>query len=307
MTLAAPELQIACFELGKLYLKLKRFDDALKLFTALSNADSNNPEYLYYQGEALRELDQIAGSLVAYKNAVAIDSTHLKSLFQLGKYFVGKQEKSEALKYIDQGLRTYSNAMALINLKALAFFNNDEFAKARPFFEKLLALGEEKPHVYAKLAYCYYRVWEFEKAKKTYHRLIAIDDEDPDPYFNLAHVFLKDRQIDSARFYLKKSMAVQTPNFNREFSSLANIASGENDLKSALYYYNLAFKEEGSDYRSYYQICNIVDQTSTDPKEKLAYYEGFVEKFGTEVPYLSEIVKTRIFALKQEIHFAGNR
>ena len=306
LTVASPELQIACFELGKLYLKLKRFDDALKLFTALSNADSNNPEYLYYQGEALRELDQIAGSLVAYKNAVAVDSTHLKSLFQLGKYFVIMQEKNEALRYIDKGLRFYENDVSLINLKALALFNNDEYDKALPLFERLLELGEKKEHIYDKLATSYFKTWQFEKAKSTYHTLIKIDDTNADPYFNLANVFIKDQQIDSAKFYLNRSIEVQQPNFKREYLSLAVIAHEREDLNSAFKYYKLAYEEEPSDYTIFYQICALADQLFKDPKMKLANYENFITKFGTDKTFFSEMAQRRISELKEEIHFKGN-
>lgn len=302
----ASELQIARFELGKLYLKTKRFDDARKLFTAIASNDASNPEYLYYLGESFRELEQIASSLVAYKKAVSVDSTHLRSLFQLGKYFVVKQERNEAVRYIDMGLQFYENDVSLINLKALALFNNDEYIKALPLFERLLELEERKEHVYGKLAYCYFKDWQFEKAKKTYHTLIQMDEDDPDPYFNLGHVFLKDRQIDSARFYIKKSMEVQDPSFNREYRSLAGIAREQEDLKSAFDYYKLAHKEEPTDYISYYQVCTLADQLYKDAKTKLEYYESFIHKFGTDKPYVSDGVKKRISELKEEIHFTDN-
>lgn len=299
----APQLQIARFELGKLYLKTKRFDTSRKLFTGLVRDDTTNPEYLYYQGESFRELEQSASGLVAYKKAVEVDSTHLKSLFQLGKYFVVKQETNEALKYIDMGLQFYENDVSLINLKALALFNNDAFGKARPYFERLLELGETKPHIYGKLAHCYYKEWEFEKAKEIYHQLIQIDESDPDPYFNLGHVFLKDRQVDSARYYIRKSIEVQKPSFHREYRSLANIAREQEDLKSAFEYYKKAYNEEPADYMTYYQICAVADQLYKDPKVRLQYYENFIEKFGENKRFVSATVQKRISQLKEEIHF----
>ena len=303
---SVPDLQIARFELGKLYLKTKRFDDARKLFATISSEDPNNPEYLYYLGESFRGQEQTASSLVAYKKAVAADSTHLRSLFQLGKYFVVKQERNEAVKYIDMGLQFYENDVSLINLKALALFNNDEYKEALALFERLLALGERKDHVYGKLAYCYFKDWQFERAKTTYHTLIQRDEENPDPYFNLGHVFLKDRQIDSARFYIKKSIEVQNPSFHREYRSLAGIARDQEDLKTAFNYYKLAYKEEPTDYISYYQVCSLADQLYKDPKIKLEYYENFIKRFGTDKPYVSETVKKRISELKEEVHFVGN-
>lgn len=300
----SPELQIARFELGKLYLKTKRFDEGRKLFTALVRDDSNNPEYLYYQGESFRELDQSASSLVAYKKAVTVDSTHLKSLFQLGKYFVITREEGEAVKYLDMGLNFYPDDVSLINLKGLSLYNNDQYVKALPLFERLIELGEKKEFVYTKLAYCYFKTWELEKAKSTYKHLILLDEDNEDAYFNLGHVFFKDRQTDSATYYIKKSIEVQKVTFEREYESLARFARTEENLKTSLKYYRLAFDEDPSNYRVYYQICALVDQTTQDVKRKLGYYENFIKKFGRDKPYLSDFVLKRISELKEELHFA---
>ncbi len=300
-------LQIARLELGKLYLKTKQYDDARKLYTKLVLDNNKNPGYFYYLGEAHRELNAFSSSLVAYKNAIGIDSTHLRSLFRLGKYFVVNQENYEALGYINKGLRFYENDVSLINLKALALFNNNEYEKAIPFFEKLLVLGEHKPHVYNKLAQCYFKEWEFEKAKKKYHSLILMMNEtDPDPYFNLAGVFLKEKVLDSARFYIKKSIEIKDPSFYREYRSLASIAREEKDLKVAFDYYKLTCKEEPSDFMAFYQVCTLADQLYKDPKLKLGYYQDFIEKFGNDKRYFSNVVKKRILELKEEIHFTGN-
>jgi len=301
-----PDLHIARLELGKLYLKTKRFDEARKLFTSLAGDNPVNPEYLFYQGESFRELEQFSSSLVAYKKVITSDSTHLRSLFQLGKYFVVKQEPNEALKYIDKGLKFYQNDVSLINLKALALFNNNQYSKALPFFERLLELGELKLHIYKKLAHCYFKEWEFDKAKNTYHQLIQMDDTDPDPFFNLGHVFLKNKEIDSAKFYIKKSIEVQKPSFHREYRSLASIAREQEDLKKAFEYYKRAHEEEPSDFMTYYQVCTMADQLYKDPKLKLKYYDNFIKKFGKEKPYVSDIALKRMSELKEEIHFAKN-
>jgi tetratricopeptide (TPR) repeat protein len=298
------EFQIARFELGKLYLKTKRFEESSKLFSYLVGSDNGNPEYWYYQGESFRELDQPTSYLVAYKRAIDADSTHLKSIFQLGKHFVVNRERGNAIDYLNKGLNFYPNDVSLINLKALALFNNDEYEKALPLFERLLELGEKKEFVYMKLAYCYYQTWGFEKAIHTYKLLVQKDGENHDAYFNLGHVFFKDRQMDSANHYVKKSIEVQKVTFEKEYETLARFARTSDDLKTALKYYKKAFAESPSNYRNYYQICTLVDQTSKDRERVLNYYEDFIEKFGKNKPYVSEMVQRRISALKEELHFS---
>ena len=305
---AAADLQIARFELGKLYLKTKRYDDAGRLFTNLISDNDANPEYLYYQGEAFRQLDQEDSSVIAYKKAVGLDSTHLRSLFQLGKYFVVKGMPSDALTYIDKGLEFYSNDVALLNLKALAYFNNNKFEQAIPPFERLLELGEQKLHIYLKLAHSYNKEWEFEKAKSTYNELLelGLPNSEADAYNGLGVVYLKTKELDSAEISYKKAIEVQDPILIREYNALASIARKRKDLKIALKYYELAYDEDPSIMFGYYNICTVADQYFKDPKVRLEYYENFQKKFPKRHSYFTETVNKRIRALKEEIHFAEN-
>ena len=305
-----PDLQIASFELGKLLIKTKDFDEARKLFTKLVSIEKENPEYHYYLGEAFRELSQPSSSLVAFKNAVEKDSTHLRSLFQLGKYFVVKQEKNEALNYIDKGLEFYPEDVAMVNLKALVLFNDNSYEKAIPWFEKVLDLGETKEYVYEKLAYCYYKQWDFEKAKANYMKMLEIDDSNSDTYFKLAEAYRKNKQLDSAKINIQEAMNIQKPVFANGYSRLGSIAREQEDYKTALEYYKLAHKEDPADPILYHNICTLVDRLNKDPKIKLGYYERYLEKYGHDnsrlATYYNKIVSKRISQLKEEIHLNAN-
>ncbi|WP_276168123.1 tetratricopeptide repeat protein [Zobellia alginiliquefaciens] len=296
-------LQIAKFELGKLFLKTNDFNNAESLFLELTKVANDNPEYHYYLGETFREQKNVEKSIVSYKNATATDSTHLRSLFQLGKYYVGQREKDSALTFIDRGLRFYENDVALINLKALTYYNNDEYVKASPYFERLLELGEHKEYIYEKLAYCYFKDWEFEKAKINYKKVLELNDENSEAYFNLGHVFWKDKQIDSAQYYIQESIAVQKPFLLNEYVSLAGIARNKGDIKKALKYYKLAHQENPNDALVYHNVCTVADQYYKDPKIKLTYYEKFDERFGNKNNYMSKMVNKRISELKEKIHY----
>lgn len=299
-------LQIARFELGKLLMKSKEYDEAGKLFSELVDLGIENAEYQYYLGEAHRELERSDSSIIAYKKAIKIDSTHLRSLFQLGKYFTIKQERDQALKYVDRGLLFYENDVALINLKALIYYNDNQYEKAIPWFEKVLELGERKEYVYEKLAFSYNRNWEFEKARKTYRTLIGINDQNSETYFGLAGVFQREKQLDSAEIYVKKAMDVQRPIFAEGYRTLAQIAREKGDMKSAFENYQLAHQEDQDDVMIYFNVCTVADQYYKDPKTKLAYYERFIEKFGKRARYMSKTAEKRISELKDEIHFAKN-
>ena len=199
-------LGIAKFELAKLYLKTKKYSQAKELLGVLTAEFPENPEYHFYFGETIRENEDLDLAIPSYKNTVAVDSTHLSSLFQLAKYYLIKRERDSVLYFTNIGLNFYPNDVSLLNFKGLAYFNNDNFRDAIPYFEKLLDLGESKSFLYQKLGYAYFKAWEFEKAKTMYKTAIGMEEDNPELYYELGHVYLKDRALDSAQFYVKKSI-----------------------------------------------------------------------------------------------------
>ncbi|MAU26342.1 MAG: hypothetical protein CMH48_15400 [Muricauda sp.] len=297
-----PMLAIARFELGKLLLKTKKLGSAFENFAFLAK-DSDNPEYHYYLGR-IKQLngDPVAAN-VDYRRAVKVDSTHLKSLYALGKFFVAAQQKDSALQYIDKGLRFYENDVSMINLKALAYFNNGQYEKAIPYFERLLELGEEKPFVHNKLAFAYLHDLQFENAKKMYHRLVQTLNYEGQGYAGLGEVFLREKELDSAQFYIEKYIAERTVSFAMEYADLGRIARLRGDTKKAIAYYTKAWEENKQNPMFYYQVCTLVDEYYDDPQMKLRYYQKLLADFDDLMPFIKERAQKRVKELKEEIHF----
>ncbi|HDZ06803.1 hypothetical protein LCGC14_0243350 [marine sediment metagenome] len=296
--------QLPQLELGKLLLKLKRFEEAKSVFTDLSILNEGNPEFQYYLGEVYKELNQADESLVHYKSAISLDSTHLRSLFQLSKYYTIKQERDNALKYILKGLDYYENDVSLINLHAIVLFNDFQFEKAIPLLERLLEFGEDKDYVYEKLGVSYNQNWEFEKAKEVYKVLLERNDSNSQTYFDLASVYQKESKLDSAKIFINKAMDAQKPIFAQGYNELAGIAHQQKDLKTALKFYQMAHQEDKSNARIYYNIVTVSDQLGSDLGKKLEYYQNFLKQYPNEHPFYYETARKRISELKVEIHFS---
>ncbi|WP_421823740.1 tetratricopeptide repeat protein [Flagellimonas oceanensis] len=300
------QFDLARFELGKLLLKTKKNGPALEMFQFLTSSKQGNPEYFYYLGRTYESFKEKDKANKAFKTAVEKDSTHLRSLYSLGKYYVGQEIKDSALVYIDKGLRFYENDVAMINLKALAFFNNGQFKQAIPHFERLLELGEEKPFVYEKLAFCYFRNWEPEKALEAYRKLSGFPDKLAAAYRGLGEVYFDEKELDSAQYYIEKSIEERMATFPQEYADLGRIARLKGQTKKSMDYYVKAWEENKENYYNYYQVCILADEYYKDPETRLNYHEKLLEMYPDIVPWLKERVKNRITEIKEEIHFASN-
>ncbi len=298
-----PESVLAKFELGKLYDKTKNYEAAISIFKDLTNLEVNNPEFYFYLGKSLQATLDFENGNQALNKAVALDSTHLKSIYLLGKYYVQAEEPTNAFKVLNLGLKSAPNDVALMNLKALNHFNLGEYEPAAKLFERLLELGEKKPFVYKKLGYALANRWQYEKAKMVYRQLEKIPNSEADAYFGLGGVFLKEQQLDSAAVYIKKSIEARRYNFAAEYQDLGRIARLNGQLKKSLDYYTKAWEEQKTNQLNYWQVCILADEYYKDPKIKLRHYEKLLSDFDNLLPFLKERAQNRVTELKEEIHF----
>ncbi|MEP5914458.1 MAG: tetratricopeptide repeat protein, partial [Flavobacteriaceae bacterium] len=296
---------LARFELGKIYEKTNK-DKAQVVFESLINSGSENPEFYYYLGKIIQsKLDYEEGNK-ALRKAITLDSTHLRSIYLLGKYYVSVEEPSNALITIELGLKTAPNDVALLNLKGLAHFNNGFYDKSAPLFQRLLELGEEKPFVYRKLGYSQFKNSDLDNAKETYWTLAEIKNNKADAYFGLGEVYLEEKKLDSAETYFKKSIKERKYIFDVEYRNLGRIARLKNQLKKSLDLYTKAWEENKANFFNYYQVCVLTDEYYKDPKIKLRYYEGLFTNFKSVPVFISERAKKRISELKEEIHYKSD-
>lgn len=301
-----PNMEIARFEYGKLLFKTKNYQPALEAFNTLIAENQHNPEYFYYLGRTLENSLKQEEANVAFRKAVALDSTHLRSLYSLGKYFVGQEIRDSALVYVDQGLRFYENDVSMINLKAQAYFNNGQYQPAIPWFEKLIVLGEDRPFVLERLAHSYYRSYENEKAVEAYRMLSVVPGYLADAYLGMGQAYMQDKQLDSAQVYIKKSIAERTETFEKEYADLGRIARLQNKTKESMEYYKMAWEENKENPYNYYQVCVLADEYYKDPKTRLPYFERLLDLYPDLPPFLKERVLKRVSEIKEEIHYAGN-
>lgn len=300
-----PTMDIARFELGKLCLKTKNYGPAGELFNSLAAKGQGNPEFHYYLGRTLEQIGNRGGANGEFRKAIALDSTHIRSLYSLAKYFTAAGEKDSVLKYVDLGLRVYGEDVSLLHLKAMVYFKNGEFRRAAPLFEHLLALGEDRPFIYKNLAYCNFRNLEPEKAIDNYRLLMGSPDYLAAAYTGLGEVYLKENQLDSAQYYIRKSMEERRVAFDQEYADLGRIARLRGNTKGALDHYTKAWEENPKNHFFYLQVCQLADEHYKDPKIVIRYYEKLLELYPDIPAFMGEQAKKRISGLREEIHY-GN-
>lgn len=132
----------------------------------------------YDEGRVHVMLGQYDSALLAFKDAMRIDSTF-----------------GEAPKTIGD-----------------IYFEKQDFASAIPYYQKVIALMPDEYYAYEKVSYMYFMLKNYEQSIAT-NRLAARNlPALPDPYINIARTYVGMNRLDSATYYLQAALQVSPNN-----------------------------------------------------------------------------------------------
>ncbi|NQY29294.1 MAG: tetratricopeptide repeat protein [Flavobacteriaceae bacterium] len=162
---------ITQYELGKLYYKTKASEKAFNCFKKLIEKDKHNPNFRYQLGLVqLQAKDK--KHIESFRKSVALDPYHLKSIKQLCKYFLKKSSWGSFNKYNELGLQNYPEIEVLVNYKAQACFNQQQYKKAIIYFTKLYERDSKNKFVLYRLGLANHMLMKYEEAISFYEKAI---------------------------------------------------------------------------------------------------------------------------------------
>ena len=164
-----------------LILQQKKYDDAYKIFNALSNgSDTIAPKAFYWKGEAKRYLGDEAEALKIYEaflKKYPVDPARFKVHFLIGTILYNQQKYDQAEKYLKP---IFNSSDDQLKSKALVLngeikLNKKEYNSASELFEDALKIekidAEKKNRALFGLAISNYYMKDFTEALKYFGQL----------------------------------------------------------------------------------------------------------------------------------------
>jgi tetratricopeptide (TPR) repeat protein len=189
-----PDNLLLIYNLAKLYMSEKKVKKGIELFKELSKKDTLNPNYQYQLGIAYEKLGQsgFLDSGNSFLKAYNIDSLHLKSIYNLAKFYRKLNFKDSTTLYINKGLE--------INpMYGLVYLNMKDYKKAEEYFK----IAQKKDFKDASVAYnlglVYKELKDFKKAEYSFAMSIYFQKPKLDKtYYQLGLMQLKQNETKSA-------------------------------------------------------------------------------------------------------------
>ncbi|RCK81118.1 MAG: TPR repeat protein [Candidatus Ozemobacter sibiricus] len=162
------EAALEFFESGQYAKALDHIQKAIA--KAPSNAD-----YVSTKGVFLHKMNDLAGAIEAYREAIQINPQHTFAHFNLGLILMKLGKITEAINEWEAVIRINPRDVDAIFNIAVALAQTGRRREAIPFFEKVLQLKPEHVQAHQNLGIIYRDEHQFDKARHHLRRLRELD------------------------------------------------------------------------------------------------------------------------------------
>lgn len=131
-----PENIEALNNLGKVYIDMNDFYEAINCYKQSITRDFDNYDSWFYLAYALNENKQVDEAIIAYQRALFLNPKSASSYRNLGNiYYTNKNEPSEAVKYYEKLLELEPGNLSAKGALGAAYLKIKNFEKGWEYFE----------------------------------------------------------------------------------------------------------------------------------------------------------------------------
>jgi len=295
------------YALAKLYISERKVKKGIELLEELSIKDSLNPNYQYQLGVAYQKIgrDGILKSGTSFLEAYKIDSTHLKSIYNLAKFYRKLKFKDSTTLFINRGLQINPKSINFNQLKAKDAFYNKKFDTALVYLKKLEDLNFKTKFTYKLYGLVYLNMKNYEDAKISLMKAQRIDFKDSSISYNLGLAYEGVKDFKSAEFHFIMSIMNQKPDVDHNYYKLGMTQLARKLPKRAIKSFEKGIENNHRNNDLLYHLALVSDSYYKDKKIALKHYEKYIEKFEDKDNEQMAFAKRRIKEIKKALFIKG--
>ncbi len=313
-----PQNVSALNELGILEINSGSYKTASNIYQGLIDKNSTN-SYLYKQlGICQFKMNALADAAQNFETVSKINPNDISNYIRLGQIYFKLKNIDTALTLINKGLNLSRMNLELNRLKADILFGQKDFVGAVKHFLNTIVAGDTSALTYQKLGLSYYFVatsggypTEEGKCRKLDEGIKALksslekDSSQVLTSFYIGICYKEKSEIDSAIFYLNKSIRLAFPNYISDIYTHLGLCYDKNKgYIQAIQSFKQAYEYNSAKKNILYYLASDYDKFYNDKSTAYYYYKKFVSEAVNPDKNLIEFAKDRIDKLREEMHFA---
>ncbi len=295
------------FNLAKLYTKEYRKNDAIILLESLIKADSLNPGYYYELGKIYKNKGALGfmKSGNYFLDTYRRDTTHLKSIYELSKFYKQLKFKDSTTLFIDKGLRLNPKSINFNQLKAKEAYSNKDYQTVLIHLEKLEDLNFKTIFTYKLYGLTYMKLEDYEKAKKYFQKALKKNYNDSSLLYNMGVVQKLLGDLKRAEFSFMHSIMSQKQDIDKQYYEIGLINLEQNKFQKAIVNFEKSFKNNSNNHYSLFQLALACDDFYKDKSIALKHFENYIKRFDAKDKKMTTYVIKRLREMKKEFFMDG--
>ena len=260
--------------LGRVYSKMKEYDNALGVFYSVTNSLYSDVNLSYYLGQCYFDMGAYDMAVETFENTLQIDENHIPTLLTLAKFYMDRDILVLAKAYYSRVNNLTINDEAIFNLGVIAFEEGLD-DKASRILNDLVKKNSSEYSQKASgvLGDIYILDGDTQNATKMYLKSLSSDNLNKDIVKRLISIYEKEDDYESIK-YVYKQILKKHPRDIDFIKPLAKIYMNEKDYDNALTYYERLYRisEDDDIYETTNLLANAYFQNN-NLKEAYKYYK----------------------------------
>ena len=249
-------LEEARWELARIMIYLKRWDEAAELLELLIESDPFSIIYINSLGKVMWEKGQYERSVALFKRAYANNPSNRIALAGVVEGLTQLDRKNEALPYLEQLTRLEPTNRGVRRYFAFLLYETENFEKARAHFTILSRNEDVGFDVLYKTAKTYELLGLEQQASIYWERILGREPGSIEAHLFLAQYYEKNGQLDKSLFHLEAILA-QNPDDTATYVKLGQTYERAGEYDKALSYFEKFLVENPQDQEVPLHIASI--------------------------------------------------
>jgi len=304
-----PDNLLLKYNLAKLYMSERKVNRGIKLLKALSKKDSLNPNYQYQLGVAYQKLGQNGAfdSANSFLKAYKIDSLHLKSIYNLAKFYRKLNFKDSTTFFIDRGLKINPKSINFNQLKAKDAFYKKEFDTTLAYLKRLEDLNFKTMFTYKLYGLTYLNMKDFTTAEIYFKKAKKINFRDASVAYNLGLVQKEMKKFEKAAYYFSMSIYYQKVKLDKNYYQLGMMQLEQKEIRGALKSFEKGYKNNWKNHQLLFQLAMTSDAYYKDKKIALQHFEKYIDTFSGKDTKSTLYAKQRVKEIKTALFMSEEK
>ena len=295
------------YDLAKLYTKEYRKNDATPLLKALIKADSLNSGYYYNLGKIYQNKGA-SGFMKSgnyFLDTYKLDTAHLKSIYELTKFYKQLRFKDSTTLFIDKGLVINVKSINFNQLKVKDLYARKQYVNTLGYLEKLEKLNYKGLFTYKYYGMTYMKLKDYELAKRYFKKAQKINWQDAQVLYYLGLIDKEQGDLKGAEMNFMMSIMHLKPEIDKQLFELGLISVEQKESQKAIKYFKEAYQNNSKNYFALFQLALASDDYYEDKKIALKYYKRYVERYSSKDKKMYDYATKRIKHFTKEFFMDG--